>query len=301
MMVMFGGWVGTEGTCTSDVWSYDLAAKKWTKATIASKDSPGERCNMAYCSTDDSKLAIFGGQDSNHKLHNDLWTLSLTSAETHELTWSKQSDSDAPTPRCGASLCSEGGHLYLFGGTDGKTRLNDLYCYSTENSLWTTITATGSIPPPTDAHTMVADPSECRLILFGGFGETHCGSLFTFRIKDSVWASEPRQPRMPQPRNTHRCHLLTAGDQPLLVMLMGYNTSELSDIWEIDPTQFASSSWEAKTFTGDWPLPPRRYHTTCAHESRIIMFGGWSGKEYLDSTVEIDFAKPTDAAAAKKK
>ena len=300
-MIVYGGWLGNEGICSSEVWGYDLINKKWTKSIVTSKDNPGARCNMAYCTSDDSNLIIWGGQDTKYELHNDMWSLSLKSPDSQELTWIKHNHNNSPTPRCGASLCSDGGFLYLFGGTDGKTRLNDLHIYSPETLTWKSISTSGCVPPPTDAQTMVVDSNGSKLILFGGFGETHCGSLFTFNIKESVWVQEPRQPRVPPPRNSHRCHLINSNEQNILVVIMGYNGIELSDVWEIPYNQLSTSSWEASTISGDWPLPPRRYHTSCSVESKIIIFGGWNGKEYLDSTVEIDFAKPNDAAATKKK
>jgi N-acetylneuraminic acid mutarotase len=77
-------------------------------------------------------IYIFRGGDGRDYL-NDLHSLN-----TETSTWKLvMADGECcPPPRANHSSAVVKNRLYIFGGWDGIKRLNDLYCFDSDNNLW---------------------------------------------------------------------------------------------------------------------------------------------------------------------
>lgn len=87
------------------------------------------------------------------------------------MTWRKVSTTgDSPQRRANHSSCilEETGELFVFGGWNGTTRLNDIHILNTATCNWTCPKINGVLPHPRAGMTLTA--LRGRLYLFGGSG-----------------------------------------------------------------------------------------------------------------------------------
>lgn len=62
-------------------------------------------------------------------------------------TIKKKSNSGAfPSPRGGHAAIINDGLLYIFGGTEGDKRFNDMWTFNLKTKLWCEITYSGNVP-----------------------------------------------------------------------------------------------------------------------------------------------------------
>ena len=76
-----------------------------------------------------------------------------------------------PSARGGHSMCidQENGHIYMFGGWDGKKSLQDFWLWSITDMKWKFLGSNG--PVPRACHKMVIDKQSGDLYLFGRLDE----------------------------------------------------------------------------------------------------------------------------------
>ncbi len=67
-----------------------------------------------------------------------------------------------------AGATSLQGKLYIFGGTNGLNRLNDLQAWDPTTSLWTEIISSTPVPAPREGHGFVSVESSRKLYVLGG-------------------------------------------------------------------------------------------------------------------------------------
>lgn len=48
-----------------------------------------------------------------------------------------QGSQNIPSPRCGCAIASDEKNVYIFGGKDESTRLNDIWCFSLNDFKFT--------------------------------------------------------------------------------------------------------------------------------------------------------------------
>lgn len=78
------------------------------------------------------KLYLFGGKKDEDDRRNDLWILDL---ETYQ--WSIiQTKGDKISSRAGHSMAECKGMIYIYGGFDGKSELDDLWEYNIKTNTW---------------------------------------------------------------------------------------------------------------------------------------------------------------------
>jgi O-antigen/teichoic acid export membrane protein len=154
---------GCAGAVTrSGVWTYDRAANRWTRETVAGEHSliaPG----MAY-NPDDRSFLEFGGSRENP-------TNATSRFDIAARAWTRLSPAGAlPAPR----INIEGGLVYdrasrvfvLFGGSDAKS---DTWLFDPATRTWRDVTPAGP-PPGRELHAMAYDEANGVVILAGGRG-----------------------------------------------------------------------------------------------------------------------------------
>ncbi|WIA13348.1 hypothetical protein OEZ85_006930 [Tetradesmus obliquus] len=163
-LMVFGGSTGEDASAAATVLSTDTM--RWSSITANGLNQPPPRLSHAAAALRD-KVYIFGGMTIDGHLLNDLWALDLDS-----MTWSHCTCYGlAPSARKGASLCAteDGRRLYLVGGHDGRTLLNDCYYLEVERLMWSQITPSGPAPEPREQH--VAAVLGKYLFITGGCSE----------------------------------------------------------------------------------------------------------------------------------
>src|SRR5947207_679950 len=62
----------------------------------------------------------------------------------------------------------------VFGGYDGRTRLNDVWSLSLRGRpRWRPLNPTGPLPTPRVGHTAIFDPAGDRMVVFSGLADGH--------------------------------------------------------------------------------------------------------------------------------
>ncbi|KAG0178624.1 Muskelin 1, intracellular mediator containing kelch motif [Apophysomyces sp. BC1021] len=88
------------------------------------------------------------------------------------------SDGDAPGPRGGHQMCIDttNGHIYLFGGWNGKCDLSDFWYYSISESRWHLLspdTKRHGGPSARSCHKICFDPISRSIFVLGRYVESH--------------------------------------------------------------------------------------------------------------------------------
>jgi hypothetical protein len=279
-VVLFGG-VTTDGSVSADTWVWD--GSTWADYPASQIQAPPARQEAAM-GFDPTlhQLILFGGQGADGRLLADTWAWNGAS-------WYQQptGPADAPTPRQGAAMAYDGeGHLILFGGFAGT---GSLASGSQESSavtrddtwLWTSSgwqqTAAGTLgpagPSPRGGAAAAFDPTEGRVILFGG--ESAPPSSAAARLLGDTWAwtgdSWQRLPSRSGPPG--RADAVMVGDDLAqgLVLFSGVGSrGQMNDTWLWD-----GRTWSLAQGGGSRPGPragAAGAFNTVSH--RLVVFGG---------------------------
>jgi len=175
---VIGGWLGNRAA--SEVLVLDITNPKELKWSQAPDNgvSPGA-CNMhsAEYVPDKREIYVFRGGDGSAYL-NDLHAFHVDT-----MLWRKVEMYGAlPEPRAdhASAYMHETKEMFVFGGWNGSTRLNDFYILDTVTSKWSRPEFKGSVPHARAGMTLSAVRD--RLYLFGGNGveSSVCNDLHVF-------------------------------------------------------------------------------------------------------------------------
>ena len=137
-IVIIGGWPGTGPLAASDMHVLDVSAGgrqlRWYQPEV--QGSPPGSCNMhsADYVAQQREVYVFRGGNGREYL-NDLHALNVDT-----LTWRQvETRGEVPQPRAthSSAMLEETGELCLFGGWNGRERLNDIHILNIETSTWT--------------------------------------------------------------------------------------------------------------------------------------------------------------------
>jgi hypothetical protein len=249
------------------------------------------------------------GQHHNHHLRGESSTFMSSSSWTIVSTETRASgEGSPPCPRSLHSAAVIGDDMYIFGGYDGSSRLNDFYSFSFREMIWSPITSSSSSsspPSPRDRHVSVAHNH--TFYVFGGFdGRSRVNDLYGYNTLTHQWqcidagtttsstynhispnannsninSSSSGTP--PSPRHSHSAAVY----ENSMYVFGGYDGSYRSDVTQF---HFLDKCWRTLPTVGRSPRP--RYRATCVTvPSRHIMivFGGHDGTRHLADTHTLD-------------
>jgi len=91
-----------------------------------------------------------------------------------------------PCQRSLHSAAVRGESLYIFGGYDGTSRVNDFYEYQFKSMLWKSVPVRGPSPSPRDRHVSVVWSD--KFYVFGGFdGANRVNDFYEFNFDSLEW------------------------------------------------------------------------------------------------------------------
>lgn len=284
---------------------YDLTTKQWGHAAVC---FPAPVSDGAMVSGG-SVFVAFGGFD-DETVNRDLYILPQRVDETGALhaggPWLLDRTPSGPSARRGHSMVAtptkEDGSftVYLFGGFDMSTRLNDLWSISIASdgqivAPWSQLPCAGDVPQPRDAASFAYDAANNRLVLFGGFATTFERDLLTYDLTTLSW-SRWNTPLGPSKRQLAFgvCH-----QHYFLTVLGNDGKAALSQVCQLS---MPDSKWCLVPFEGD-EIEPRLHASCCTADNgkKVLVFGGQSKGRYLSSLLELELEKGEAVAAAKGK
>ncbi|KAI0830112.1 galactose oxidase [Trametes gibbosa] len=173
--------------------------------------------------------------------------------------------------------------VWLFGGWDGRTSWQEVFCFNTETMQWTYPKLSGEIPKPCRAHS--ATLVDQKIYVFGG-GE-HADYYNDVYVLDTVmrrWhrplsSATPENERTcvyPPPRRSHTCVFY---NNRLWIFGGGTGTMALDDLWALDLSGGIDDlRWDRVETRGKKPRP-RGYHTANLIGNVMVVIGGGDIKD----------------------
>src|SRR5690606_12688605 len=166
---------------------------------------------------------------------NDLYSLNLKS-----LQWSAMKTLHAPPKRSGHSAVLFQKEMYIFGGDENSTPMNDMWSFHCVNKTWKKITANGDIPCARFAHSAVV--CDEQMFVFGGYdGVDELNDMYSYNFESKRW-------RMitcltsPSKRSYHASVLTNQG----LYLIGGEGYETLDDVWFMEyPSDWVIATLDA--------------------------------------------------------
>jgi len=180
-MMVFGGGLGTPGTCVNDVWVLDGAngasgSPTWLPMSpTGALPSPRIHAAAAYDPATNSMM-VFGGNNCSKSYFNDVWVLSNANGEGSP-AWTKLAPSGTPlSVRESAAIAYDSANnvLIIYGGDGNGVDFGDVWTLSHANGtggtpVWTQLSPTGTIPNARTGVSAIYDSVNDRMTIFGGF------------------------------------------------------------------------------------------------------------------------------------
>ena len=170
-LFLFGG--ASQTSYLSNVHVFDTESNTWGVAPTTGKQ-PKTRCSHT-CAVRDKEVVLYGGYDGLTRLKD----TKIFNPEMAEWRVGVPSKSSQAVRRAAHSCVVMGKYMVIFGGFDGKKRMNDVQLLDTDAMEWSRPTVNGI--PPTARTYHSACLSERKMYVFGGYdGKTRSDEIFVF-------------------------------------------------------------------------------------------------------------------------
>lgn len=182
--------------------------------------------------------------------------------------------------------------MLIFGGWNGTTRYNDVWELTLDDIAsprpqWRQLAPTGTPPSARNAHVGFFDNTLNRMII--GFGSTGSDNNDLYSLsfsgsRDGAWTTLSPTGTVPAVRSqTSMCNDPT---NKKAYLVAGWGAARLNDVQELDYST-TNCTWTQKSADGAGGAMSRRSDVACIWDntnSRIIMFGGEDGTNWLNDT-----------------
>ncbi|MFX1252441.1 MAG: Kelch repeat-containing protein [Promethearchaeota archaeon] len=222
------------------------------------------------------KVILFGGIENSDLFifADDMWIYDYSTN-----TWAELDPTTNPSPRINPSWVynSDNQSMFLFGGMDSLGRKADTWLFNYSDTQWIQIFPEAS-PPARDSHSMIYDPVNQKVILFGGYGAS------LYKMLNDTWAydyttntwTELTPAISPSARYGHTMIYDNASQKGIL--FGGHSWDDDNQLWI-----FHNDTWTYDYATNTWTeliphfYPSARYWHSMTYDSvskKVILFGG---------------------------
>lgn len=310
-IIIIGGWLGSGPLAASDMHALDVSGGvddlRWLCIPVGEGTPPGP-CNMHSADFVSKKQEVYVFRGGNGREYlNDLHALNVN---TH--SWRLvETVGEAPQQRANHSsaLLEETQELFIFGGWNGRERLNDVHILDTQTSTWSCPNVGGLLPHPRAGMTLTA--LRGRLYLFGGSGtSSKCFCDLQILDRDEMAWLDVAQEVEHNHNNRSACSSNNSNSNNNCSRTLSYssncnhNTSNANVATSIISSIRNNSTAAANpndtetvpTIVVEGQGPGRRAgHTATAVGRHIYVFGGSCGSDYLNDFFVLDADPPPNA------
>ncbi|KAA8536858.1 hypothetical protein F0562_029336 [Nyssa sinensis] len=211
--------------------AFDLQTCTWS--TLKTYGNPPVSRGGQSVTLVGTSLVIFGGQDANRSLLNDLHILDL---ET--MTWDEIDTLGVPpSPRSDhAAAVHAERYLLIFGGGSHATCFNDLHVLDLQAMEWSRPTQQGDIPTPRAGHAGVT-VGENWFIVGGGDNKNGVSETVVLNMSTLAWSIVTTvQGRVPLASEGLSLVLSSYNGEDILVSFGGYNGRYSNEVNVLKPS-----------------------------------------------------------------
>lgn len=270
----------------------DRQAFRWSRVHL-SHDSivPPPRSGAASVVVQ-GKLYMFGGYGGGTGRLDDFFSFDF-----QKNVWEEVTVYGDTKPGCrennGVVSSDSSKSIYLFGGYDGNSWLNDLWKFDIESKRWTCIQESSDPTPedmdieggkvPSRRFGYVSVVHDDKLVLFGGFdGSRWLADMYVFDFKTKKWNEVEQKGKLPSPRSCPAW----AKDSTHCYIQGGYDGVERKD--DFFACDLSTYTWTQMPSLGTTPSP-RYFHSCCLYGNKMYLYGGYSGSIRLADMYAYDF------------
>ncbi|XP_039059269.1 acyl-CoA-binding domain-containing protein 4-like isoform X4 [Hibiscus syriacus] len=217
---------------TIQVKAFDLRTGTWSILKTNGK-TPVSRGGQSVTLVG-TTLVIFGGQDANRTLLNDLYILDL---ET--MTWDEIDTAGVPpSPRSDhAAAVNAERYLFVFGGSSNATFFNDLHVLDLQTMEWSKPAQHGVLPTPRAGHAGVT-VGENWYIAGGGDNKSGASETIVLNMSTLVWSVVTSvQGSIPLASEGLSLVVGSFNGEDILVSFGGYNGRYNSEVNVLKPSR----------------------------------------------------------------
>jgi len=189
--------------------------------------------------------------------------------------------------------------VYVFGGDNGKSMLNDLLRFDVKEKSWGRAFSNGVPPAPRYHHSAVVH--EASMFIFGGYtGDIHSNSnltnrndLWEYKFATGQWSQWFLNGRKPVARSAHGAAVYDGK----LWIFAGYDgNARLNDMWTISLVNTGGEGggrvWEEVVQSGECPPTCCNFPIAVARDC-LFLFSGQSGAKKNNSLFQFHFKTST--------
>lgn len=273
---------------SKDIYCFDTETMQWTHPDTVGDIPPPCRAHTATLV--DKKIIVFGG-GLGPVYYDATYVLDTT---TRRWTRPTLLPGPHPTARRAHAAVFYKGKVWVFGGGNGLTALNDVWTLEVgpggngvvgptgEKAMrWEEVETSGKKPSARGYHTATLIGNV--MVIIGGSDGKECFTDVWFLNLDTlVWSMVKQQ----SPTHRRLAHSATQVGSYIFIV-GGHNSSEYgSDLLLFN---LVSLQYEPRTILGK-PPSARGYHATILADSRVFLFGGYNGQSAFDDVHVLDLA-----------
>ncbi|MBI4965355.1 MAG: hypothetical protein HY913_18910 [Desulfomonile tiedjei] len=207
---------------------------------------------------------LVGGEPSDDLRIYDIAT------DTWEIVWPCWPPSEGPPPRAYHSAVYDRMNrtMWVFGGYDGSSTLNDLWKYDVATNTWEAVSPSGTVAAPRQRHSAIFDPVGRCMYVFGGMAgdDSLFHDLWKYDVENNEGTLLSSGGPWPEARFGHtavydsdRRTMLVFGGHLYDPMFVLGDEAVVADLWKYDILENAWTRIRSPD-GGTEPHPERVYH-----------------------------------------
>lgn len=268
---LFGG--SDAQTRQNDFNRYSVDRQVWGPLKPVRGTAPSPRSGMKAVAHEGKIYFLGGYTKKGGDYYNDLFIFQIG-----RRLWTKIEKPNCPGPRTDHTVAICRGNLYVYGGFDGKSQLDDLHEFGISSHKWGEVDMGETENQPLGRSGHSAAVYDTGMYIFGGWNGTETmDDLYEFSTVTRQWFPVPGRGDVASPRYRHTsivygCTMFVHGG-------VDKQQEKRSDMYEFN---FDSRIWSKVDYAGGVAPSARTFHCAVEHSGFMYIFGGFDGERQND-------------------